>query len=134
MEYIDYLNMIRETYTKLHCMALEQLELLSQDRLAEFLTLSSKIHGIQVQLGTLNREFLTTLPRDTDKSKIEDTKGQILSLQDQIKQIYSKMEELIAQKKNMLCGELAKIKKGQMAIRGYSSHDKIPPRFVEKVM
>lgn len=46
MEYIDYLNMIRETYTKLHCMALEQLELLSQDRIAEFLALSSRIHGI----------------------------------------------------------------------------------------
>jgi len=133
MEHTEYLNMIRDIYARLHSMVQEQLELLSQDRFAEFLALCSRVQGLQEQLSTLTKKFMTTLPRDSDESRIKDTKAQISSLQKLIERLYGKMEQLIAEKKKTLRGEVGKLKKGQMAIRGYSSHDKKSPRFVEKV-
>ena len=133
MEQIDYLNMIRDTYSRLHSLVHEQMELLCQDRYAEFLAVASRIHGIQEHLSALNKKFQKGLSKGQDKSKMEDLKTQILTLQKRIEQIYDEMERLIAQKKKILRAELARLRKGQKAVREYSSCHKISPRFVKKV-
>ncbi len=133
MKTTDGVNMIVEAYKKLYSMACDQLDLLSEDRLAEFFSLSSRIQGIQQQVSTLNKRFLLTRATDVTDSAVQKAKAEISELQGLIEETYTKMEKMIAGKRDTLRQELVKLKKGQKAIRGYHSKDKAPPRFVQKI-
>jgi len=128
----DFLDMIKEGHVRLHSMVCEQLELLAHDRFAEFLALSKRIQDLQQHLSSLTKRLMAGSVQQQGSPRIGAVKAQISDLQAAIDELYAKMAQLISEKKDGLSKELAKLKKGQRAIRGYRSKDKTSPRFVHK--
>jgi len=132
MDRDDFLDMIRQGHVRLHSMVCEQLELLAHDRFAEFLALSKRIQDLQQHLSSLSKKLMTSSIQQQGSPRIEGVKAQISELQAAIDELYGKMVQMISEKRNELSKELARLKKGQRALRGYRCKDKISPRFLQK--
>ena len=133
MNSTDCMNLIVEAYGRLYSMAKEQLQLLSQDRFAEFFALSSRVQGVQQQVSNLNKKLLGSVGKGGGKPIEQRAKDEISRLQRLIEGIYTDMEGMIEEKKQVVKQELVKLNKGQKALRGYRRSDKKQPRFVQKI-
>ncbi len=133
MNSIDCMNLIVDAYSRLYSMAQEQLKLLSQERLAEFFALSSRVQAVQRQVSNLNKKLLGSERTGVGKPVEQKARDEISRLQGLIEGIYADMEDIIQEKKEVVRQELVKLNKGQKALRGYHRADKTPPRFVQKI-
>ena len=129
MEATEYLNMILECYRQLYSIACQQRKLLSMDKIPEFFVCFSKVHELQQKVTTLSKKIASVQKASVKGEKLQELKEQISSVHSSLQNLYAEIEELITQKREHLADELAKLRKGQKALKTYAPKNKSVPRF-----
>lgn len=135
MNLIDLLSRNHSLFKKMQKLASKQEKLIGLDNIYEFLDISSHRKRIQQEISSNEMKYHKQGKKGVEsgsKDKIRQLTSEIEAIVSFIRQVDQRTADLLEMKKDDLSSEIKGFRKGQKAIKGYSSLTVKSPRFIDR--
>ena len=136
MNAIDLLVMKKNNFKKIKSIADQQEELLIEDRIEEYLSLSAKRDRIKGEIESGQKKYKSVLEKPDRKEKelAMIINREIAEIIESIMDVDKKIELLIRDKKDSVLNEIKGLKKARTAVKSYGNKKpQIESRFIKTI-
>ena len=135
MEHLNLLNRNSDLFKKMKLLALDQEQLILNDKIDDFMNLVSKRRKIKEEISSNRRRYEKILIRQGNKeAKSGETSvsKEIAEVIQSIQETDKRIEELLNRNKDSLFEEIRSLKNGKRVLKGYSGKGQKSPRFIDQ--
>ncbi len=136
MDTIDILEIKKNNLQKMKTLADRQEQLVCNDQMKEFLVLAGKRERIRREIDSDQKKYKHLFDKAAKKERdmAEGMNQEISEIINSIMEVDKKVEQMVAEKKDVLLGEIKGLKKGRTAVKGYGQKKgPAEARFIKRV-